>query len=625
MKIAIICRMLATRSHWVIHSIWLAVLAGAVGVNVALDYFQIQAADMRLLVSENNIAANAVKSEVASVTALLNAVEELITKPEVPDPYGGPQEPSPQHISPIDKTHVAEHIYALARSNPLVASIRLTDSSGLIAASGSMDETSYGAVFTRTSEVEGREPLTVSLELTPAFWQQRMVAFNAGYAQTAVYTSTGRGLMPFGRMTVGEERALAAALRGIDTDAVSLNVGSIQIGAESLHLVLRQVAAPFIADGPLVVATAMPDTEALSRWRGNMYVQILGWFAVAFISTGVLLVEARSRLRFEMSAEKMHESVQQRDKFISVLMEHAPIMVSYWDAQRKCRYANRMYRDWFGKSEEEIVGLEVQTLLSREQYDKCEALITATLLGEPQYFEQQRTKADGSVGYVLSRYIPDSDGLGVKGFFVIASDITELKLTQLQLEKRIEDLYVMATTDALTGIDNRRNLLEKVQLEIDRALRYRLTVVFLMMDIDHFKNINDTYGHDAGDRVLQRLGALLHETMRAPDHVGRLGGEEFGVLLTNVTPQLGAEIAEQLRRKVAALVVSYGDVEISFTVSIGVAGLIMDAENPLLDLVKRADTAMYEAKKSGRNCVRVAEDQQEPALVNASTLQAKLN
>ena len=619
MKIASICRMLATRSHWVIHSVWLAVLAGIVGVNVALDYFQIQAADMRLLVSENNIAANVVKSEIASVTALLNAVEELVTEPEAT----GPQEPSPQHIRPIDKPHVAEHLYALARSNPHVASIRMADSSGLIAASGSMDETSYGAVFTRTSEVEGREPLTVSLELVSSFWQQRMVAFNAGNAQTAVYTSTGRGLMPFGRMTVGEERALMGAIRGMDTDAVSLNTGSMQLGAESLHLVLRQVAAPFVAEGPLVVATAMPDTEAMIRWRGNMYVQILAWFAVAFLSTGVLLVEARSRERFEMSAEKMHESVQQRDKFISVLMEHAPIMVSYWDAQRKCRYANRMYRDWFGKSEEQIVGIDVQTLLSREQYDKCEALITATLMGEPQYFEQQRTKADGSVGYVLSRYIPDSDGLGVKGFFVIASDITELKLTQLQLEKRIEDLYVMATTDALTGIDNRRNLLEKVQLEIDRALRYGLTVAFLMMDIDHFKVVNDTYGHDAGDRVLQRVGALLHETVRAPDHVGRLGGEEFGILLTNVTPQLGAEIAEQMRRKVAALVVTYGDAEISFTVSIGVAGLLVDAENPLLDLIKRADTAMYDAKKGGRNCVRVAEDQQESALVAGSAVQTQ--
>ena len=621
MKIASICRMLATRSHWVIHSVWLAVLAGIVGVNVALDYFQIQAADMRLLVSENNIAANVVKSEIASVTALLNAVEELVTEPEAP----GPQEPSPQHIRPIDKPHVAEHLYALARSNPHVASIRMADSSGLIAASGSMDETSYGAIFTRTSEVEGREPLTVSLELVSSFWQQRMVAFNAGNAQTAVYTSTGRGLMPFGRMTVGEERALMGAIRGMDTDAVSLNTGSMQLGAESLHLVLRQVAAPFVADGPLVVATAMPDTEAMIRWRGNMYVQIFCWVAVAFLSTGVLLVEARSHQRFEMSAKKMHESVQQRDKFISVLMEHAPIMVSYWDAQRKCRYANRMYRDWFGKSEEQIVGIDVQTLLSPEQYEKCGALITATLLGEPQYFEQQRTKADGSAGYVLSRYIPDSDGLGVKGFFVIASDITELKLTQLQLEKRIEDLYVMATTDALTGIDNRRNLLEKVQLEIDRALRYGLTVAFLMMDIDHFKVVNDTYGHDAGDRVLQRVGALLHETVRAPDHVGRLGGEEFGILLTNVTPQLGAEIAEQMRRKVAALVVTYGDAEISFTVSIGVAGLPVDAENPLLDLIKRADTAMYDAKKAGRNCVRVAEDQQESALVADSDVQTQLN
>ena len=623
MKIASICSMLATRSHWVIHSVWLAVLAGIVGVNVALDYFQIQAADMRLLVSENNIAANVVKSEIASVTALLDAAEELVIKPEVPDLYGGSQEPSPQHIRPIDKLHVAEHLHALARSNPLVASIRLADSSGLIAATDRMDETSYGTVFTRSSEVEGREPLTVSLELVSSFWQQRMVAFNGGNAQTAVYTSTGRGLMPFGRMTVGEERALMGAIRGMDTDAVSLNTGSMQLGAESLHLVLRQVAAPFVADGPLVVATAMPDTEAMIRWRGNMYVQILAWFAVAFLSTGVLLVEARSRERFEMSAEKMHESVQQRDKFISVLMEHAPIMVSYWDAQRKCRYANRMYRDWFGKSEEQIVGIDVQTLLSPEQYEKCGALITATLLGEPQYFEQQRTKADGSVGYVLSRYIPDSDGLGVKGFFVIASDITELKLTQLQLEKRIEDLYVMATTDALTGIDNRRNLLEKVQLEIDRALRYGLTVAFLMMDIDHFKVVNDTYGHDAGDRVLQRVGALLHETVRAPDHVGRLGGEEFGILLTNVTPQLGAEIAEQMRRKVAALVVTYGDAEISFTVSIGVAGLLVDAENPLLDLIKRADTAMYDAKKAGRNCVRVAEDQQESALAAGSAVQAQ--
>lgn len=143
-----------------------------------------------------------------------------------------------------------------------------------------------------------------------------------------------------------------------------------------------------------------------------------------------------------------------------------------------------------------------------------------------------------------------------------------------------------------------------------------------MMDIDHFKVINDTYGHDAGDRVLQRVGALLHETVRAPDHVGRLGGEEFGILLTNVTPHLGEEIAEQLRKKVAALVVSYGDAEISFTVSIGVAGLLVTLKIPC-STIKRADTAMYDAKKVAETACGRRKIQQEAALVAGSALQAQ--
>ena len=598
MKIASLCRLLATRSHWVVHSVWLAVLAVVICANVIFDYFQIRTDDMRLLVSESGIAASIVKSDLAGVTALLNVVEGLVD---------GPGE--------RDRPHVAEHLNSLAHSHPLVGSISLSDGEGLIAASGREHDSSAEAVFSRTSVVEGRSPLTVSLSLTSGFWQQRLAAFNSADAEAALYTATGRALMPFARMSAAEEQALADAIRGMGTDAASLNIGLIRMGAENLQFVLRQVAAPFVADGPLVVVTVLTGSEALTRWRGNMLVQILAWFAAAIVSTTVLLVEARLRRRFEMSAVKMHESVQERDKFISVLMEHAPIMVSYWDAQRRCRYANKMYRNWFGKSEAEIAGIDVQSLLGAEQYEKCAALIDATLRGEPQNFEQLRIKADGTNGYVLSRYIPDSDGLGVRGFFVIASDITELKQTQLRLEKRVEDLYSMATTDALTGIDNRRNLLEKVQLEIDRVRRYGLGVAFLMVDIDHFKRINDTYGHDAGDRVLQRVGALLRETMRAPDHVGRLGGEEFGIVMTNTTPKLVTEVAEYLRTKVAALVVPYGDIEISFTVSIGVAELRVGAENPLLDMIKRADSALYKAKNSGRNCVRMAEDVPEAGLI----------
>ena len=111
------------------------------------------------------------------------------------------------------------------------------------------------------------------------------------------------------------------------------------------------------------------------------------------------------------------------------------------------------------------------------------------------------------------------------------------------------------------------------------------------------------------------MGALLRETMRAPDHVGRLGGEEFGILLTNVTALRTKEIAELLRVRTAALVVAYGEAQISFTVSIGVADLRVDAENPLLDMMKRADAALYKAKGSGRNCVRLADDLPESVLI----------
>lgn len=627
MKIASICRMLATRSHWVVHSGWLAVLAVVICANVVFDYFQVKSADSRLLVSENSIAANVVKFELVGVTSLINAVEELVTGTDSPGLQSslthasGSNTHMDHNAGPQDKNHAAELLGALTHSHPLVGSISLADSSGLIASVGSAQNSSDAVVFTRLIQIEGREPLTLTLMLSKGYWQQ-LAALNSSETDTALYTASGKVLLPFARIATAEVQELVTAMRGMDTDAASFGNGFIPVGSEKLRFVLRQVAAPLVDGGPLLVATVMTGSETLARWRGNMLVQVLCWFAAAIVSTIVLLVEARSRHQFEMSAVKMHESVQARDKFISVLMEHAPIMVSYWDAQRKCRYANKMYRNWFGKSETEIAGIDVRTLLGDEQYEKCASLIDATLLGESQHFEQQRLKADGSHGYVLSRYIPDADGFGVKGFFVIASDITELKLTQLQLERRIEDLYSMATTDALTGLDNRRNLLEKVQLEIDRALRYRQNVVFLMMDLDHFKMINDTYGHDAGDRVLQRVGTLLHETTRTPDHVGRLGGEEFGILLTDLTTPQATEIAEQLRRKMAALVVSYGDVEICFTVSIGVAGLFVPAENPLLDLMKRADAAMYQAKNSGRNCVRVAEDLAEPGPVEGTAPKA---
>ena len=594
MRIADVCKMVASRSHWVIHSVWLVVLAAVICANMIFDYFHVRAADMRLLLSENSVAVNMVRIELDSVTALLDAAENLAAECH-------------------DAVMLRDRLIGLASRHPHAARLAVERGREMIAVGGAVPADAADLVFTRASVMENRTPITVSLVLSGCFWTQRLaVAFTAADAEIAVYTSTGRPLLPFANVGAAEERALVAAIQGMSVDAVSLNVPPVTLRAAARDLALRQVAAPFAVDGPLVVGTVLSASHTRTHWRGNLLVQGLAWLAAAIVSTMLLLLEARSRRLSEIVAEKMHEDVRARDKFISVLMEHAPIMVSYWDAQCKCRYANRMYRTWFGKKPEQMEGLDVKDLLGPRLYEECGPLIAASLRGEPQQFEQERPRADGAPGYVLTRYIPDSDASGVKGFFVIASDITDLKQAQIKLEKRIEDLHAMATIDSLTGLDNRRSLLEKIHLEIERAKRYGLVSVFLMLDLDHFKRVNDTYGHDAGDRVLQQVSALLQETMRASDHVGRLGGEEFGALLTNTSPERAMEIAERLRCLVEELVVRHQNATIRMTISIGVADLQVGVENPVEDMMKRADVALYRAKNLGRNRVCLADNLQGP-------------
>ena len=597
MSITAFFRTLASRSHWAIHSVWLVVLAGVLCANVVDGYFQLQENELRLLLSESSIAVNIVKMEVGGITHLLDTVENAV-------------------MAQRDEGQLADQLQGLVRDNPLVAAIAVELNGAPRASTGAISSAST-ALFSRSTAKDGLPSVSVSIALKPEFWGYKLAyAFNRADAKVAVYTASGRPLLPFANLGNAENALLAESIANMAPDAASLHTQSLRADGARSMLTLQQAAAPFLAGGPLVVGTIISSENSYAHWHSDLLIQVLIWLAAAVLSTSLLMIEARRR-RSELSTEKLQSAMRSRDKFISILMDHAPIMVSYWDAERRCHYANRMYRAWFGKGEEEIIGIDLQSLLGEELLAKCAPLIDATLRGEPQNFEQERARADGSTGYVLSRYIPDMDGREVRGFFVIASDITELKQTQQSLEKRIEDLYSLATTDALTGLNNRRNLLEKIQFEIERAKRYGLNMVFFMLDIDHFKKINDTFGHDTGDAVLKALGALLHDTMRTSDHVGRLGGEEFGILLASVVPEQAEAIAERLRRRVEEMVVWHNEKDIRFTVSIGLADLQADVENPLEDMVKRADLALYRAKNSGRNRVCLADNLLPPAEDNS--------
>ena len=168
-------------------------------------------------------------------------------------------------------------------------------------------------------------------------------------------------------------------------------------------------------------------------------------------------------------------------------------------------------------------------------------------------------------------------------------------------------LREIADTDALTGLSNRRHFLAVAAEKIAPAHTLGAPLSLLMVDIDHFKRINDTHGHAAGDHALRLLAATLKESTRKDDCVGRLGGEEFAVVLAGATPAVAQDIAERICKHVATLAILDGEGRrFSVTVSIGLATLAPSDAKPE-DLLARADAALYRAKRAGRNRVETAE------------------
>jgi diguanylate cyclase (GGDEF)-like protein len=181
--------------------------------------------------------------------------------------------------------------------------------------------------------------------------------------------------------------------------------------------------------------------------------------------------------------------------------------------------------------------------------------------------------------------------------------VAERTLALTDANQRLVDL---ANTDALTGLPNRRYALRSLALEWDAAIRNGAPLACMMIDVDGFKDVNDTYGHDAGDAVLRALATQLQHAVRTDDIVCRLGGDEFLIICAS-TPLDGAmQLAEAIRQEVAALRVPAGAGEWRGSISVGVASRTA-AMSGLEDLIRVADLGVYVAKRNGRNCVATAD------------------
>jgi two-component system cell cycle response regulator len=175
----------------------------------------------------------------------------------------------------------------------------------------------------------------------------------------------------------------------------------------------------------------------------------------------------------------------------------------------------------------------------------------------------------------------------------------------LRIAALMEESQRLATEDPLTGLLNRRAFLSQMEVEVSRCQRYGMPLSLLLIDIDHFKSINDTHGHAAGDQALSAVGAALKREMRVTDIEARWGGEELVVALTNTDLNGGAIVAERVRKAIESLAIQTGRTAFKLTASIGVATL--QPPERFSDLIERADRAMYAAKKGGRNRVVLAE------------------
>lgn len=327
------------------------------------------------------------------------------------------------------------------------------------------------------------------------------------------------------------------------------------------------------------------------------------------------------KLKQNIATAAATEASKTRPDYATLACNLLTGMIGYWNTDLRCQYANDAYLHWFGKSWPELHNISFATLAGEALFLKNQPYIRAVLRGEPQTFERSLIKFDQSMGHLLVQYFPDfgPDG-AVQGFFSIGLDVTQLKQMQLNLSAANEELArsnlaleALSRVDALSGLSNRRHLFEQGEQELLRSKRALTPFSVLMLDIDYFKLINDSYGHDAGDKVIQALSQICHSTVREIDVVARIGGEEFVVLMPATDLVNAIEVGERLRGLIAATTVELADEladelanefgssrQIHFTVSIGACTSSI-SDTSFSKVLQRADAAMYQAKHNGRN------------------------
>ncbi|MHA7924048.1 MAG: GGDEF domain-containing protein [Marinobacter sp.] len=346
-----------------------------------------------------------------------------------------------------------------------------------------------------------------------------------------------------------------------------------------------------------------PDPQTFSlvqTWKGFLFVLTTG--LVLFVALLRQLTKDRALLTLQ---HNQRQALRKRERQLQVLMDNLPGMAY------RCRYDRHWTMLFVSQGCARLTGYEPEdlinnrvasyaSLMDEEDSERILAEVQAALDNDESFsLEYGLTRQDGSRIWVWERGrgVEEEDGTVVLEGIVL--DISDRKTLENELEE-------MATRDPLTGLFNRREMSRVLEEELDRARRYQRPMAVLWVDFDHFKDVNDTFGHAAGDSVLRSISRLLLGSVRSVDAIGRFGGEEFVIVLPEMDLEEARDTAERLRCKVAEKPQPLGNgQEVPLTISVGVA-VYPDHGQTASTLCAAADKAMYLAKQRGRNCVAMA-------------------
>jgi diguanylate cyclase (GGDEF)-like protein/PAS domain S-box-containing protein len=304
-----------------------------------------------------------------------------------------------------------------------------------------------------------------------------------------------------------------------------------------------------------------------------------GWAANAFL---------RDITERKAAEERLRES----EKRIRAIADNSPVLIAYIDSDHMLRFCNATYHAWFKRPLSEIVDRPVEHLVGTDGFAQRLPHLERALGGERVQFVQETTTPEG-LRVLDITYVPDPDEQGrVRGVHAFAVDVTAAKLAEQQLQR-------LARFDSLTGLANRRHFEERLDQAMARCRRSEHPMALLFLDVDHFKQINDTLGHAAGDDVLRELASRLNACVRGTDLVARLAGDEFVVILEGLKTTAEADLVAQkvLDALQPAFSILGEPLQVGVCIGIGVyRGERMTADQ----LMAIADTGLYSAKRGGR-------------------------